>query len=747
MASNDDIKKVKDELKKLKSQLDQTTAQSLQGIIDKLTRGKASLSEWNTLLDTFSIKADAISDDLDYVSKSLSDSVNSLVRMDENLAKQVRSTRKLSNLAQDALSMRRGDELLDKKKLKSLELQILKQKRVLQSVLDVKEANGENVDSIKADIDATDTLLGRFTDLYKAADKFGKSMGITGGILKGMSKIPILGDLIGTEKALSAAQEAAKDGASKWGTFSAAIKSTGKSLASSLSDPLVSIGLLVKGFKMFLELGLQADTQVTNLAKSMAVSKDEAALVRGRMVEIQNSSDNILMTTKNQVEAQLELADAFGATRGFTEQQVADQVLLTKNMGLQADEAAGIQQLAQANSITAEQVTGSVVKQTAALARQTGIQLNNKKIIGEVAKVSGQLRLQYANNPKLIAQAVIQTEKLGVSLEQAAQAAQSLLDFESSIENELSAELLTGKELNLERARLLALNGDSAAAVAEMNKQLGGSLEFSKMNVIQQEALAKSVGMSADELANSLVYQENLNKLGSQTRKQVEEQIELAKQQGDQDKVNLLQKSLGNEKAANDALKELSAQEKFNAAMDKLKAMVGSIVEGPAQKFVDMLSKLAQNATLLKVTFGAIAGILAAIAASAIVTAFVTNPIGASIGLAAGLGAAYALHQATKVQDGMIDPKGGLVVSGGKGSIQLDPKDSIIAGTNLTGGKQSSAGYNNSNEIRELKNMVAAIASRPINVSIDGEKVIKATTGRYSNTQGDEVGKNSYKIQ
>jgi hypothetical protein len=362
MASNDDIKKVKDELKKLKSQLDQTTAQSLQGIIDKLTRGKASLSEWNTLLDTFSIKADAISDDLDYVSKSLSDSVNSLVRMDENLAKQVRSTRKLSNLAQDALSMRRGDELLDKKKLKSLELQILKQKRVLQSVLDVKEANGENVDSIKADIDATDTLLGRFTDLYKAADKFGKSMGITGGILKGMSKIPILGDLIGTEKALSAAQEAAKDGASKWGTFSAAIKSTGKSLASSLSDPLVSIGLLVKGFKMFLELGLQADTQVTNLAKSMAVSKDEAALVRGRMVEIQNSSDNILMTTKNQVEAQLELADAFGTTRGFTEQQVADQVLLTKNMGLQADEAAGIQQLAQANSITAEQVTGSVVK-------------------------------------------------------------------------------------------------------------------------------------------------------------------------------------------------------------------------------------------------------------------------------------------------------------------------------------------------------------------------------------------------
>jgi hypothetical protein len=740
--ADDEIKKVKKQLEELKKSLDQTTAQSLQGIINKLITGKASLSEWNTLLDSFSIKADSISDDLDYVSKSLSDSVNSLVRMDENLAKQVKSTRKLSSLAQDALSMRRGDELLDKKKLKSLESQILKQKRVLQSILDVKEANGENVDALKADIDATDTLLSRFDDLYKSANKFGKSMGITGGILKGMSKIPILGDLIGTDKALEAAQGAAKEGASRWGTFSAAIKSTGKSLTSSFSDPLVSIGLLVKGFKMFIELGLQADTQITNLAKSMATSKDEAALVRGRMVDIQNSSENILMTTKNQVEAQLELADAFGATRGFTEQQVADQVLLTKNMGLQADEAAGIQQLAQANSITAEQVTGSVVKQTAALARQTGIQLNNKKIIGEVAKVSGQLRLQYANNPKLIAQAVVQTEKLGISLEQAAQAAHSLLDFESSIESELSAELLTGKEINLERARLLALNGDSAAAAAEMNKQLGGSLEFSKINVIQQEALAKSVGMTADELANSLVYQENLNKLGSQTRKQIEEQIELAKQQGDIDKVNMLQRSLGNEKEANDALKELSAQEKFNSAIEKLKSMFGDIVSGPAAKFVDLLGKMLSNTFALKAILAVVAGIMAAMAISFVIM----NPIAGFAGLAAasiiGLKMASMSDPALKkANDGVINSNGGLVVSGPEGSIQLNKKDSIIAGTNLAGGN------NNSNEIRELKNMVAAIASRPINVSIDGEKVIKATTGRYSNTQGDEVGKNSYRIQ
>jgi hypothetical protein len=42
------------------------------------------------------------------------------------------------------------------------------------------------------------------------------------------------------------------------------------------------------------------------------------------------------------------------------------------------------------------------------------------------------------------------------------------------------------------------------------------------------------------------------------------------------------------------------------------------------------------------------------------------------------------------MKDGMIDPKGGMIVSGEKGSIQLDKEDSIIAGTNLIGNKNKS---------------------------------------------------------
>jgi hypothetical protein len=418
-----------------------------------------------------------------------------------------------------------GDEL--NAKLKSLGIS----KSELQTMNEIVAAH-------EAQFPVLDELNAKIEERIQKEKKVNKAMGLTKVALEGMGKIPIVGPLLDVNKALGAARKKAEAGKNSFQVMGAAMGSMGKSLASSLGDPLVVIGLLIKGFKMFLDIGFAADKQITDLSKSMAVSHEEASATRDRMIEIQNSSKDIFMTTKNQVEAQMELASAMGATRGFTEQQIADQVLLTKKMGLSVEAADGIQKLAMANGMTAEDVTNSIIKQTSALAKQTGVQLDNKQVVQDVAKVSGQLRLQYANNPKLIAKAVVETKKLGINMEIAANAAKGLLDFESSIENELSAELLTGKSLNLERARGLALNGDSVGAAKEMLAQVGSAADFQNMNVIQQEAIAKAVGMSADDLANSLVTQENLSKLGDNTRKQIEEKIKAAKALGTEEEMH-----------------------------------------------------------------------------------------------------------------------------------------------------------------------------------------------------------------
>jgi len=50
-------------------------------------------------------------------------------------------------------------------------------------------------------------------------------------------------------------------------------------------------------------------------------------------------------------------------------------------------------------------------------------------------------------------------------------------------------------------------------------------------------------------------------------------------------------------------------------------------------------------------------------------------------------------------------------------------------------------------DMNELKGAIMALATRPVDVAIDGTKVIEATTGARPNTQGVESAKNSYRIQ
>ena len=78
---------------------------------------------------------------------------------------------------------------------------------------------------------------------------------------------------------------------------------------------------------------------------------------------------------------------------------------------------------------------------------------------------------------------------------------ESLLNFESSIENQLQASLLLGRQINLDKARQLALVGDQEGVMKEILKAVGGEAEFNKMNVIQRKALAESVGVNVEQLS------------------------------------------------------------------------------------------------------------------------------------------------------------------------------------------------------------------------------------------------------
>jgi len=410
---------------------------------------------------------------------------------------------------------------------------------------------------------AIKTLLTLTQERLKEEIKINQTLGITGKLVDGI--VGTLGKL-GIESSFfenlkEDMRDAAKSG-DKWKVVTTATKGLIQGIGEALKDPVTQLTILLKIANFFIKAALTANAQVVQLGKSLGSSSEE---YRENLVKVERTSNNLNVTTKNLVAAFDELVTATGYVSEFSADALETQIMLTKQFGLTGDEAAGIFKFSQLTGKSSKAVNDAMVGAFVATRNSLKAGVPFKAAIAEAAKVSGALSSNFQNNPGRIAAAVVQAKALGTTLEQTAKQGESLLNFESSIENELKAELLTGKQLNLERARAAALAGDQVTLAEELVKNVGSIEEFDRMNVLQKKALAEAVGLTTDELAKQLQNQ----KIAQETGKSL---AQITKEQ------------------ALEEQKRQDVQTKFNAAVEKLQSLFGNLMAGPLGSFIDMLS-------------------------------------------------------------------------------------------------------------------------------------------------------------
>ena len=107
--------------------------------------------------------------------------------------------------------------------------------------------------------------------------------------------------------------------------------------------------------------------------------------------------------------------------------------------------------------------------------------------------------------------------KMGLSLQEAEQMANSLLDWETSIKSEMEASVILGRTLNFERARSLMYNDKIEEAMKEIKNQVGGEAEFARMSSTQRKVLGESIGLQGEALAKFMQTEEQQRKAEAQS--------------------------------------------------------------------------------------------------------------------------------------------------------------------------------------------------------------------------------------
>lgn len=419
-----------------------------------------------------------------------------------------------------------------------------------------------------------------------------------------LEKIPIFGEYL-SQPFKDAADAARRLRLENEGMDESAIfKQANLTLLKGIKDNLVEaagVTFPLYMFSVMLDQFKQLDSATTEMARNLGTARGSASAfrkegegTRGYVHQLELAAHSSDLLRENLVEAFSAFQQGIGIAGYFDENDLRVSAEITKFMGLTAEQAGNLQMMVDTTGKSFSNFRTAVAQSVIEFNQTSGTAVQLSDVMKDIEGLSTDTLLNLRRNPDLLVKAAGNARKLGLNFAALESSAEALTDFESSITAELEAEVLTGRQLNLDKARYLALIGDTVGFQEELTKQVGTLADYEAMIPMQRAAYAKSLGMSSDEMGKMLLRQEAV--LANE---------EAAKALSDEQLVNA-QSLVDRGKAANlgEALtilqQQLTAAENFDLAMGKIKESLSSILNTVAP-VIDYIGDIFQGISKSKI--------------------------------------------------------------------------------------------------------------------------------------------------
>lgn len=327
-----------------------------------------------------------------------------------------------------------------------------------------------------------------------------------------------------------------------------------------------------------------------------------------QMVELRKNAESINVEFRdmgvgiNEVYAAAKaLTDVFGRTSLISREAMQNVSLLAANLNVAVEDSANVLSTFQGLGGASQEAAMNVLKVGAGFSEKTGVPFS--LVMKDIANAAGDTLSLIGANPTALMKSAIAARALGSDLNKLVSSQRKLLDFTTSMNDELTLSALIGKNISFQEARRLSLVGkteDAARATLDIVKAAG---DFESMNFIQREQLAKAAGMELKDLTKMLAVDKQRTEIenGSDmaARKRLREQtatLKLLAEQNDLTKQGLL-----------DSNENAIRQQKMQGIMNKLKNTMESIVVSIADILEPVITPLA---TTIVPIFKFLAGIL-----------------------------------------------------------------------------------------------------------------------------------------
>jgi hypothetical protein len=260
-----------------------------------------------------------------------------------------------------------------------------------------------------------------------------------------------------------------------------------------------------------IKLGETYDRVLMGFAHSLGVGRIEAEKYVPALTRSAQKAKALGASLIDSTAAATQLVNQFELMVTSALEEVNQQMLvLNKAFGVSLEDGAKfystLTQVGNASLSSQTNMTGVAD----AAARAAGIPLG--RVIKDVANISDGVRLIFKGNTEQLIKQAAEARKLGTNLDSAAKSAEALLNFESSVANELKLSALLGKNVNFNESRRLFFAGKTVEAEKAILSELNRIGDINELNYLQRKALSDLTGKSFGEL----------QKMQAQTKQQLE---------------------------------------------------------------------------------------------------------------------------------------------------------------------------------------------------------------------------------
>lgn len=350
------------------------------------------------------------------------------------------------------------------------------------------------------------------------------------------------------------------NGESKLMASTKALKTFGGSITSMLGP----VGLLIIGIAAIVGLVKGLEDKVSNVSKELGVSRATSKKMVEDSLQLVSASGNRFITEEQILEIQKKQVESNGRILDLSKQSNQELVATATN----AEQAFGILATDAMDLMTLFKQIGAddslsqrLLADIGYMSEAAGIAPNI--ISKDLIEGSKEVSLYFAGMPKQAAKAAIQIRRMGMSIKQAGQIADKMLNIEGFMTDMTELAAMSGGKLNLSEAFDLRMAGDIEGMTKSIMNQIGSLQDFNEMSEFTQRKLATTLGMEVGDLRKSIKLKEMSSSL-------------------DKDQMSILQANLdkvgdiGNMNLENMKAKaeELNSTKKLAVAFDKIKAIL-----------------------------------------------------------------------------------------------------------------------------------------------------------------------------